>query len=214
MKVLDDIRRALNGDASEKFANAVGDGLVEYFQEWPDEGEKELFSIAHLTLYPVSQQLFGNSFSEASCPALKQVVVDFDEEIGKQIYEQPLDKETQHVKARKDLEKIICDSLANEANTKSDAPLFQAVYGNEPVPAKWGKFGTSNIWAAQGNTIPATFWTMAFILADETHKHKVVEEVDKFFHNQPQNGKFDVSCLVYLDACFREALRLKGTGGI
>jgi hypothetical protein len=65
---------------------------------------------------------------------LKNIVVEFDEEIGKQIYQEPLDKEEKHVAARKSLEKVICDALENKANTRSDAPLFQVLliaYGEE-----------------------------------------------------------------------------------
>jgi len=117
------------------------------------------------------------------------------------------------VAARKALEAHMCQALKDEANTKPTCPLGAAVYGNKPVPSKWGKFGISNVWAAQGNTIPATFWTMAYIMSVPEVQARVETEVRQKFASQPDsNGHFDYDTLEYTEACFKEALRLKATG--
>ena len=110
-------------------------------------------------------------------------------------------------------------------DTTGDAPLLTATFGPKKVPAKWGKFGTSNVWAAQGNTIPATFWTMAYVMASPDHWLRRCQEEcrtvfaglpDKPTHPAWRGSWADASNLEKMipitAACFMEALRLKGTG--
>ena len=113
----------------------------------------------------------------------------------------------------------------NPIDTTGDAPLLTATFGPKKVPAKWGKFGTSNVWAAQGNTIPATFWTMAYVMASPGNwLRRCQEECRAVFAGLPDAPKHpawkgswaDASNLEKMipitSACFMEALRLKGTG--
>eukprot|EP00658_Telonema_sp_P-2_P031113 TRINITY_DN23357_c0_g1_i3.p1 TRINITY_DN23357_c0_g1~~TRINITY_DN23357_c0_g1_i3.p1 ORF type:complete len:380 (-),score=50.84 TRINITY_DN23357_c0_g1_i3:408-1547(-) len=212
-KVMDDIRRCLLPKHAEPFAMAVGRDLVDFFSDWPNHGEKDLFDACHGTLYPVSTILFGPEFAPENCPHLKQAVVDFDSEVAKSIYQVKLDNPELHAAGRQSLITAFEKALENGCNTKQDCPLGQAVYGPNKVPGRWGKYGISNVWAAQGNTIPATFWTIAYILSNPVWKHTVVQEVRTHFQGQPNlEGEFDVSKLKSLDACFKEALRIKGTG--
>eukprot|EP00656_Telonema_subtile_P055721 TRINITY_DN8705_c0_g1_i19.p1 TRINITY_DN8705_c0_g1~~TRINITY_DN8705_c0_g1_i19.p1 ORF type:complete len:470 (-),score=82.36 TRINITY_DN8705_c0_g1_i19:181-1590(-) len=212
-KVMDDIRRCLLPAKAEKFAMNVGVELCSFFKDWPSEGQRDLFDACHGTLYPVSTQLFGAEFSQSKCPQLRQAVIDFDKEVAKSVYQAPLNDQAKHLEGRADLVTAFETALANKCNTKPDCPLGMTVYGPKEVPAKWGKYGISNVWAAQGNTIPATFWTIALILNDSNWREKVVNEVRAHFQQQPNpEGEFDISKLVYLDACFKEALRLKATG--
>lgn len=249
------IRRALGPAKSESFAMSVGVQLCSFFDQWPNEGQKDLFDACHGTntqcrlsvagtLFPVSTELFGPEFSESNCPHLKRAIVDFDSEVAKSIYEVgftvttpcedvqvPLDHPEVHVRGRAELVSAFEAALGKECNTKPDCPLGMAVYGAKPVrvlsvstvlssaqvPARYGKYGISNVWAAQGNTIPATFWTIAFILNSPHWKHKarpyfdacsrwqVVNEVRTHFKGQPDHGKFDLSKLPLLDACFKAA---------
>ena len=46
-QVMDDIRRALLPKRSEQFAMAVGVELAQFFEEWPREGERDLFDACH-----------------------------------------------------------------------------------------------------------------------------------------------------------------------
>ena len=211
--VLDDIRKALNPRASQKFSDNIGVELVDFFNAWPDEGEKALFDISHGTMHPVSTQLFGERYSAAACPHLRKNVVEFDVEVGKAIYQEPMDDIEMHKTARRELEKSVEDALEAGDNTNGKSLMLEVVYGKKKVPAKWGKYGISNIWAAQGNTIPATFWCMAYIINDAERLKRVRAEIDHHFANQPnENGEFDESNLTFLECCFKEALRLKATG--
>jgi cytochrome P450 len=115
------------------------------------------------------------------------------------------------------IEGAVCTALGAGDNTRDSAPVLKATFGEQPVPAKWGKFGSSNIWAAQGNTIPATFWTVAYVLSDPTVHRRVVAEVDALFAEFPgaAEGQDLAACverLQFLESCFKEALRLRGTG--
>jgi sterol 14-demethylase len=213
-KVLDDIRRALNPHASQKFSDNIGLELVQFFKSWPDSGEKGLFDISHGTMHPVSTQLFGERYSYEQCPHLRKSVVEFDEEVGKAIYQEPMDNLEAHVTARRNLEITVEEALEAGVNTEpGKSPILEVVYGAKKVPKKWGKFGISNIWAAQGNTIPATFWCMAYILNDKERYARVRAEIDEHFKDQPNaDGQFDESNLKFLDCCFKESLRLKATG--
>jgi hypothetical protein len=65
----------------------------------------------------------------------------------------------------------------------------------------------------QGNTIPATFWTIAFILSKPEYTRRIVAEVDAVFADQPDaRGHFDCEKLDFTEMCLKEALRLRGTG--
>ena len=62
----------------------------------------------------------------------------------------------------------------------------------------------------QGNTIPATFWMIAYILSEPTVHARVVGEVRKEWPSQPDSeGHFDYDALVYTEACFKESMRIK-----
>jgi hypothetical protein len=214
-KVLDVIRKALGPVPAEAFADGVGHRLVQDFNSWPDSGERDLFDAAHATLYPISEQLFGPSFSESSCPHLREQVEVLDRTVGGAIYEDTFvgSEQEDYNSSLKGLEDAVIAALGTKANTLDSAPLLKATFGDKPVPAKWGKFGTSNVWAAQGNTIPATFWTVAFILSNPEFKTRMVTEADAVFADQPDaQGHFDCEKLDFTEICLKEALRLKGTG--
>jgi hypothetical protein len=151
-KVLDVIRKALGPVKAEAFADGVGASLVEEFNAWPDSGARDLFDAAHATLYPISEQLFGPSFSASACPMLRQQVEVLDRTVGGAIYQDTFvgQQQEEYDSSLKGLEDAVIGALASEANTLDSAPLLKATFGDQPVPAKWGKFGTSNVWAAQG----------------------------------------------------------------
>ncbi len=61
------------------------------------------------------------------------------------------------------------------------------------------------LWAAQANTIPAAFWTLAFVLADRHARAAIDEEIAAA---GGRFGKDELKKMVKLDSAISEALRL------
>ena len=124
--MLNVIRKALLPKHAEGYVDHIGRELKKNFDTWGESGEKDLFDIAHATMHPVSEKLFGQRFSAAQCPALRKNLVEFDAEVGKAIYQEPLDDPETHVTARKAMEQMLREAL--DAGVSKSPPLSYILF--------------------------------------------------------------------------------------
>ncbi|CAF1317025.1 unnamed protein product [Rotaria magnacalcarata] len=88
-------------------------------------------------------------------------------------------------------------------------------------PNDLGASHTSIFWASVGNTIPATFWSLFYILRDPHALQKINEEIcthlPPFSFSDPNDKSFEfwtsgnIAKCVYLESAINEVLRIKGT---
>ncbi len=81
-------------------------------------------------------------------------------------------------------------------------------------PKKVGRVQTSVLWAVHANSIPAAFWTLAFLLVDPAAAAGIQIEVDEVLSGAgPESGDGAIrieqlDAMVRLESAVREALRL------
>eukprot|EP00397_Hematodinium_sp_SG-2012_P036360 GEMP01039245.1.p1 GENE.GEMP01039245.1~~GEMP01039245.1.p1 ORF type:complete len:314 (+),score=48.05 GEMP01039245.1:610-1551(+) len=111
------------------------------------------------------------------------------------------------------LAEVFRRSIERGNHTKSQCPVLKArIHG---VP-NWETFSAdehsrmclSLFWAAQGNTLPLSFWLLAHILADSQLKERAVKEArDSRF--EVTEGEFEpLDELPFIMSCLYEVLRL------
>lgn len=70
-------------------------------------------------------------------------------------------------------------------------------------------FQLAMLWASVGNTMPAVFWIVYYLLKNPEAKQRVMEELGKV--KKTQEGLIDqenLNSLVFVDACITESLRM------
>ncbi|CAF1028081.1 unnamed protein product [Rotaria sp. Silwood1] len=87
-------------------------------------------------------------------------------------------------------------------------------------PNDLGRFQTTIFWASVANTIPATFWSLFYILQDRNALEKINEEIRTHLPpfslsdcNDPNINLWTYDAIakcVYLESAINETLRLKG----
>jgi cytochrome P450 len=78
-------------------------------------------------------------------------------------------------------------------------------------------WGVALLWASQANSLPATFWTIVFLLTNEDCLQRVKREIELLINkkenrNETASKLFTPENLPYLTACVKEGIRLQSPG--
>ncbi|MCO4745231.1 MAG: cytochrome P450 [Proteobacteria bacterium] len=113
--------------------------------------------------------------------------------------------------ARNALKKVMAIERSNAAAVTIERFKLFHTHGD---PSELGAYQLAFLWATQANTLPAAFWTLAFLMNDASALERVSEEVRSVLDEAPTvDGRPQMSMailqrLVHVDSAINEALRL------
>jgi len=213
---LDGLRtRALNPRESGRpggLNDIVGTDIQRCMDALPGAGEMNLLQVAEFTFPGVNRAIFG----EAVVPAeAEHLFYDYDECVAQATLGFP--KSKAYMKAYSRVEKMFQDALERGAH-KGEAAAQGLVGRLSPLVEngvkdlqKMASFLCSIFWAPQANTLPMTYWTLAYVLNNKEWTARVRAEADR--SGLGTKGRYHVdieddSCLPFTRACMNETLRL------
>ncbi len=113
--------------------------------------------------------------------------------------------------ARDSLKRVMAIERANAAAVTVERFKLFREHGD---PSELGAYQLAFLWATQANTLPAAFWTLAFLMNDAAALKAVGDEVRTvlkeapFEGGRPQLTPAILQRLVHVDSAINEALRL------
>lgn len=188
--------------------------------QWSETG---LFEFSRKMIYePSSRALFGDihpNLIENSYRVFDKKVHHFAASLPAWFYSLFFSKE---VKARETVATFLrTNRFAQNESRLAFERAKQILECDQKFEENLGYVQTSILWAALGNTMPATFWTLLYILKDEVALKKILEEIEihlpRFSLTDENDRTYEswtaerLSRCVLLDSAVSEVLRLKGT---
>jgi cytochrome P450 len=188
----------------------VGAGIQECMDKLPDSGEIDLLKVAEFTFPGVNRALFGK---DVVPPAAEDFFYDYDEGVARATLGLP--KDDAYNKAYARVEQMFVDALEKGVHKGPNAAA--GIVGRlQPIPEgtdlrQMASFVCSIFWAPQANTLPMTYWTLAYILNNPEWAARVRAEAEKA--GLGVNGRYEVdpedeTCLPFTRACMSETLRI------
>jgi cytochrome P450 len=188
--------------------------LIEQFKAMPADGAMDLFTLGAYTFWPVNAELFGSRIVAPDVrPDALELFMKFDHDLPAITGGMPKDMFPDHLNAAKAITEMFSTAVENNEHTSDMAGevlrnrlAVCAEDKNLDDDAK-GVFMLSIFWAAQANTLPMTFWTLAHTLGDRRVYEKAVKEALAW--KPDKNGHYEVDDLPYIRSCMKEVLRQK-----
>jgi len=175
------------------------------------EGECDLRDLGVAVFWPMTEALFGAEASKEKHPDLYQLFDDIDTGFPKAIRGKKIPAVVEGVEKANVVFRKMLDAH-HAAPAQCPVGPIMSMYDRMLGPSKAPltcQFATSAWWGGQGNTVPATMWTFAQVLADEKWRRMAYAEVDQKFTGPDAQGKIDFEQLDFLTAALKETLRLK-----
>jgi 24-hydroxycholesterol 7alpha-hydroxylase len=188
----------------------VGAGIRAHMDALPDSGEMDLLKVAEFTFSGVNEAIFGKGVVP---PDAEQFFYDYDKGVEQATLGLPKSKE--YMAAYNRVELMFLEALKRGAHKGPDAA--RGIVGRlSGLPEgtdlqQMASFLCSIFWAPQANTLPMTFWTLAYVLSNPEWAARVRAEADR--SSLGEGGRYEVdpeddSCLPFTRACMSEVLRM------
>ena len=169
---LAEVRRALKQSKSRALNNHVGAGiLAQMRRDFGDAGTADLMSFAELTFWPVNEAMWGEEVVSARvCPHLKDELANFNADFEKVANGMPRKAFPEMERAAQAITSHF-DAKITAGFDEAKCPILTArlkPMENDPdlTNAQKARAVMSIYWAAQANTLPATFWALSYVLND------------------------------------------------
>mmetsp|Transcript_43494 Transcript_43494/g.94748 ORF Transcript_43494/g.94748 Transcript_43494/m.94748 type:complete len:460 (+) Transcript_43494:18-1397(+) len=205
------VREAMAPNRADNLNEVVGRGIEQYFAKFPTSGTCDLWEITIGTFFPVNEAMFGDTFKDH--PDALQLWLDFDKDFAKITAGYPRKMFPEHLAAQEKVVAIFKKALEDGKDRLPTCPVLSA--RTDGLPNKGADFSTetkarlmfSIFWAAQGNTLPMTYWMLAHILASPGIHERVLKEVRGVELGTGHGFNARESC-PFTMACLYETLRM------
>jgi len=224
-KIHDLVKGRLSSSNLHKLTPKVGKQLEEYIRQVANTSATtiDLMGVVRdLVFTAVVPVLFGDGIlpqNQQDIKHFQEQFIQFDSsfEHGAKLPEFLL---KEWAKSKHFLLGLFNKALQNKSGTnlKEDTLLQALVDSLEGDCAP--NYATLMLWALLANAVPITFWTLAFVLSDQSIKKAAQEEVDEILGPYIDRGALakvpltDIKKLQMVEQCILEAIRLRSPGMI